>query len=166
MGMSEVSDDNTGSVWNRPDHGRQPLHWRRGAFVLAAGLALASCGGDSDSSEGTTIPSAPVTAAPAATVAPAPVATAADTSVAPVGTDGEVGATSCPDGYVDFDGVYPLRICDRGDTVTTLQQALVDRGHDIVVDGLFGPQTQDALLDELDGVGEIATQADLDALTG
>jgi peptidoglycan hydrolase-like protein with peptidoglycan-binding domain len=101
-----------------------------------------------------------------ATAAPAPVATSADTTVAPVDTGGETAATSCPDGYVDFDGVFPLRICDQGEEVTTLQQALVDRGYDIVVDGLFGPQTQEALIEELGGVGEIATQADLDALTG
>jgi hypothetical protein len=165
MNTFGAGDGIIGSFWNRwDDHVRQPSRRPRTAFVpvvLAAGLAFASCGGSSDSS-GSTTTTAAAAAVPAATAAP--VATAAETTVAPVGTEAEAGATSCPDGYVEFDGVYPLRICDRGETVTQLQQALVDLGYDITVDGLFGPQTQEALIEALDGVGEIASQADLDAL--
>lgn len=167
MNTFGAGDGNIGSVWNRwDDRVRQPSRRRRVAFVpvvLAAGLALVSCGGSTDSSASTTIAAAAVTTVvPVATAAPA--ATTVASSVAPADSDGEAAATSCPEGYVEFDGVYPLRICHSGETVTLLQQGLVDLGYDIVVDGLFGAQTQAAVVDALGGVGEIATPADLEAL--
>lgn len=79
--------------------------------------------------------------------------------------EGANEATSCPAGYVDFDGNYPLRICHKGDTVELLQERLVALGYDIEVDGFFGEQTQTALADVFeDGVGEIRVAADLESL--
>lgn len=79
--------------------------------------------------------------------------------------DGAAEATSCPVGYVEFDGNYPLRICHKGEIVSVLQSHLVDLGYDIDVDGYFGEQTQTALADAFDdGVGELRVASDMEAL--
>lgn len=74
-------------------------------------------------------------------------------------------ASSCPAGYTEFDGQYPLRICHKGETVKTLQALLVDLGYKIDVDGFFGPATQAALVEEFgEGNGEITAPSDMEAL--
>jgi hypothetical protein len=85
----------------------------------------------------------------------------------PVGGDdeGAAEATSCPVGYTEFDGTYPLRICHKGEMVSVLQENLVALGYDIEVDGYFGEATRAALAEEFeDGVGEIRVPADMEAL--
>lgn len=85
--------------------------------TTVAGLALAACGGSTETSAPTTAaPVAAATVAPAATAAPVAPAAPASTT-APADTEGAAEATSCPVGYIDFDGVYPLRICHKGATV-------------------------------------------------
>ena len=37
---------------------------------------------------------------------------------------------------------YPIRLCDEGPAVRAIQQALVAAGHDVDVDGYFGPATE------------------------
>lgn len=41
---------------------------------------------------------------------------------------------------------YPIRLCNKGDDVKTIQAALRYAGHSISVDGYFGPNTQRAVL--------------------
>ena len=41
---------------------------------------------------------------------------------------------------------YPVRLCDKGDDVKTIQAALRFDGHSVSVDGYFGPKTQSAVL--------------------
>ena len=40
---------------------------------------------------------------------------------------------------------YPIRLCDEGPAVRAVQQALVAAGHDVDVDGYFGPATNAAV---------------------
>lgn len=47
--------------------------------------------------------------------------------------------TACDDYRVN--DRYPIRLCDRGEPVRLIQQALRDRGADVDVDGYFGPGT-------------------------
>lgn len=42
---------------------------------------------------------------------------------------------------------YPIRLCDQGDDVMTIQAALRSAGHPVAVDGYFGPRTHRAVLD-------------------
>ena len=52
----------------------------------------------------------------------------------------------CPEGYRDADPGRPLRLCDRGEQVRSVQQqlnALI--GADLTVDGDFGPSTEHAV---------------------
>jgi hypothetical protein len=56
-----------------------------------------------------------------------------------------VDPPSC-DAY-SFNDQYPIRRCDEGYAVYILQQALVDRGYTVDVDGYFGPGTEQAVRD-------------------
>lgn len=83
----------------------------------------------------------------------------------PADDEGAAEATSCPVGYEEFNGNYPLRICHKGETVSVLQELLVDLGYNIEVDGFFGESTQAALADAFDdGIGEISVPAEMEAL--
>ncbi|WP_395154368.1 peptidoglycan-binding protein [Ilumatobacter sp.] len=84
----------------------------------------------------------------------------------PDNDEGAAEATSCPVGYVEFDGAYPLHICHKGETVTILQERLVSLGYDIAIDGYFGESTQNALAEVFGGVGVIEVPSDLEALCG
>ena len=55
------------------------------------------------------------------------------------GWSAHVEATVCPS-YRANDQ-YPLRLCDKGDDVRTIQAALRRAGYPIAVDGYFGPNT-------------------------
>jgi hypothetical protein len=48
------------------------------------------------------------------------------------------------DAYVENDQ-YPIHLCDRGAPVTLIQEALAVAGHDVTVDGYFGPVTEAAV---------------------
>jgi peptidoglycan hydrolase-like protein with peptidoglycan-binding domain len=41
---------------------------------------------------------------------------------------------------------YPIRVCDKGDDVKTIQAALRSAGYPVTVDGHFGPLTHNAVL--------------------
>lgn len=58
---------------------------------------------------------------------------------------------------------YPLKKGSRNGNVTTLQQALVNLGQNIVIDGIFGPKTEAALVAQT-GSNQVASPADLQAL--
>lgn len=79
--------------------------------------------------------------------------------------EGAAEASPCPAGYQEWDGNYPLRICHKGPTVTTLQALLADLGYNIAVDGFFGESTRAALSAEFLGApGEITNPVDFEAL--
>ncbi len=126
---------------SRPRAGWRPV----AAALVALGLTAAACGSDSDS--GSTIPT---TTTPSATVAPATTlptsaTTTAATTVPPAAatTTTEPSSEACPS-FIDKPDL-PLKICDKGDKVTEVQEGLVDAGYEIVVDGFFGNQTKFAV---------------------
>lgn len=74
--------------------------------------------------------------------------------------------------HFDTSSLDVLRLGARGDAVRDLQEALVEQGHDIAVDGLFGPATERAVRRfqhghglEIDGVAGSQTLAVLRAAT-
>lgn len=100
---------------------------------------LVACGGSDDAD---TADSTPVTEVPAAAV------TEVTTTSAPVVTDPPVETTVDPADipdlpcaeYVDESG-YPLKPCDSGVLVETLQRDLESLFPTIAIDGLYGSQT-------------------------
>ncbi len=104
-------------------------------------MLIVACGGSSDDADSAS--SVPVTEAPAAPI------TEVVTTEPPVATDPPVDEeavdpTAVPDlpcaEYVDESG-YPLKSCDKGVLVETLQRDLQSLFPEIAVDGLFGSQT-------------------------
>ncbi|MDF2732843.1 MAG: cwlH [Desertimonas sp.] len=85
---------------------------------------------------------APTTPIPTTTLPPtmtAPPAPATTTAPPPPTTAGPVCPTYEPNDR------YPIRLCDEGPAVRAVQQALVAAGHDVDVDGYFGPATNAAV---------------------
>lgn len=114
---------------------------RRAAGIGALAALLVACGGSSDDAE--TEVSTPVTEAAE------PAVTEVATTEAPVVTDppaeeAEVDPAAIPEvpcaEYVDESG-YPLKPCDSGVLVETLQRELESLFPEIAIDGLFGSQT-------------------------
>lgn len=101
-------------------------------------LLAASCGGGSDAAEAdVTVPATdgvevPVTEV-ATTVAPT-------TTAAPV-EEAEIDVPSLPCAEYVAESGYPLKPCDSGVLVETLQRDLESLFPDIGIDGLFGQQT-------------------------
>ncbi len=114
---------------------------RRATAVGALAVLLVACGGSSDDAD--TGVSTPVSEAPAAPVTDV-VATEAPVVTDPPVEDAAVDPTAVPDlpcaEYVDESG-YPLKSCDSGVLVETLQRDLESLFPGIAVDGLFGSQT-------------------------
>lgn len=113
---------------------------RHAAGVAVIALLAVGCSGSSDGDESeVTLPDS-VETVPPSTEAPA--------TVAPVVTDapveeevdpGEVPDLPC-EAYVAESG-YPLKSCDSGVLVETLQRDLESLFPEIAIDGLFGSQT-------------------------
>jgi peptidoglycan hydrolase-like protein with peptidoglycan-binding domain len=83
----------------------------------------------------------------------------ADQAATPPAGTGDQGAGPCPN-YTDFTTAsgqdWPMRLCQQGPLVRTVQQALKDLGFNVDVDGFFGPGTRDAVgAWRGDGVGEL-----------
>lgn len=113
---------------------------RRAAGVGAFTVLLVACGGsdDAETEVSTPVSEAPATAATEVTTTEAPVVTdppAEEAAVDPA-TLPEVPCAT----YVDESG-YPLKPCDSGVLVETLQRDLVSLFPAITIDGLFGSQT-------------------------
>lgn len=115
-------------------------HVRRVVGAVAAGMLMAACGGSSDGAE--TDASVPSTEAVDVAV------TEVATTVAPVVTEApveepaaavEVPSLPCAE-YVAESG-YPLKPCDSGVLVESLQRDLESLFPSIGIDGLFGQQT-------------------------
>lgn len=114
---------------------------RHAAGVAVIAMLAVGCSGSSDGGESeVTLPDSVETIAPSTEV-PA--------TVAPVVTDApvleeDIGPGEVPDlpceSYVDESG-YPLKPCDSGVLVETLQRDLESLFPEIAIDGLFGGQT-------------------------
>ena len=121
-------------------------HNRTGLVRYAAGVAALAvlavgCSGSSEGGEAEV--SVPVSEAPVVSVTEAPV-TLAPVVTEPPATEPVVDPAAIPDlpcaEYVDESG-YPLKPCDSGVLVETLQRDLVSLFPGIAIDGLFGNQT-------------------------
>lgn len=113
---------------------------RRAAGVGAFTVLLVACGGSDDAETETSSP---------VSEAPEPAVTEVMTTEAPVVTDppeeeAAVDPATIPEvpcaEYVDEAG-YPLKPCDSGVLVETLQRNLESLFPGIAIDGLFGSQT-------------------------
>jgi len=114
---------------------------RHAAGVAAVALLAVGCGGSSDGGESeVTVPESIETIEPAAEVVDtvAPVATEAPV-VEEVADPTEVPEVPCAS-YVEESG-FPLKPCDSGVLVETLQRDLESLFPAIAIDGLFGGQT-------------------------
>lgn len=122
-------------------HDQRRGHVRRLAGAAALALLVAACSGSSDGGEAET--TAPVTEAPTAPVTEAPT-TAAPVVTEAVEEEPAVDASAIPDlpceEYVAESG-YPLKPCDSGVLVETLQRDLESLFPEIAIDGLYGSQT-------------------------
>ncbi len=122
-------------------HGRRGIA-RRAVGVAAIAVFTVACSGSSDGGEAevtapaTDLPAAPVTEAPVVTEAPAVTAAPVEE---PAVDPAEIPDLPCEE-YVEESG-YPLKPCDKGVLVETLQRDLESLFPAIAIDGLFGNQT-------------------------
>ncbi len=63
---------------------------------------------------------------------------------APERPAGASGSPVCPS-YTESPQRYPVRLCQRGGAVVSVQTQLVRHGYEVEIDGYFGPQTQAAV---------------------
>lgn len=142
--------------------GRRPF----AVALIALGLGIAACGGDSDSESSSPSTTASTAANTSATTLPTATTTPATTAAPAATSSTEPSSEDCPT-FTENEEL-PLKICDKGEMVAEVQQGLVDAGHDIETDGFFGAQTQNAVFEfqvanglEVDGVVGPLTFAEL-----
>lgn len=115
---------------------------RRSAAVAAVAFLFAACSGSSDGAE--TPETAPLTDPVAETPVTEAPATEAPAVTDPPATEPTVAATDIPElpcaEYVEESG-YPLKACDSGVLVETLQRDLESLFPSIAIDGLYGSQS-------------------------
>ncbi len=114
---------------------------RRAAGIAVLAVVGAACGGSSDGDEAEV--SVPVTEAAEAPVTEAPATVAPVVTEAPVVEEtidvADIPSVPCAE-YVTESG-YPLKPCDSGVLVETLQRDLESLFPAIAIDGLYGGQT-------------------------
>jgi hypothetical protein len=90
----------------------------------------------------------PITVAPTAPPAAGPVATSPPPAALPVQTVPRVIVTQAPTPeYVEAPSTGSLHRGHKGSRVVDLQRLLRDWGYNVSTDGLFGPGTEDAVID-------------------
>ncbi len=124
--------------------GRLGVRRTAGAAFVTLALALTACGSGSDSTATSTTTATTIAVAATTTLAAAPTATTTTTPV-PSTAATAPPSTECP--TFNEQPELPVRLCDKGAKVTEVQQALVDQGAEIVVDGYFGAQTNVAVIE-------------------
>ncbi len=114
---------------------------RRAAGIAALAVLAVSCGGSSDGEEAAS--STPATEGVEAPASAAPTTVAAPVTEAPAVEEpvdvADIPAVPCAE-YVAETG-YPLKPCDSGVLVETLQRDLESLFPTIAIDGLYGGQT-------------------------
>ena len=116
---------------------------------IVIGLAVVS-GDDTPTYNFVSVPTAPTSAPPSTPppdTADAPVAAAPSESSSPTESDvPDIALDDSPcTAMTALPAGVPILKCDRSPTVRIIQQALVELGYELSVDGDFGPDTQDAV---------------------